>query len=200
MSIGKRIRNIRKRKGISQTELGKIVGASKQTIYKYEMGEVKSIPYKKIIAIANALNVTPGTLMGWEDEQPTGIPILGSVPAGVPIEAVQDIIGYEELSPKYKNNDNYFALQIKGDSMFPYIYDKDVVIVHKTAEVNNGDIVIAMVNGYEATCKKLKKMDSGLMLLPNNQDYEPMFYNIDDIKNLPVNILGKVIEIRRKVK
>lgn len=200
MVLSERIKKRRKELGLSQGELAQLLGyKSRSSINKIEKG-INDISQSQIKRFANALNTTPAFLMGWEDNANTGIPILGSVPAGIPIEAVQDIIGYEELSPKYKNNDNYFALQIKGDSMFPYIYDKDVVIVHKTAEVNSGDIVIAMVNGYEATCKKLKKMDSGLMLLPNNQDYEPMFYNVDDIKNLPVNILGKVIEIRRKVK
>ena len=69
MSIGKRIKEYRLKKGLTQTELGDMVGASKQTIYKYETEKINSSPYKTIVAIANALNVTPGFLMGWEEEK-----------------------------------------------------------------------------------------------------------------------------------
>ena len=200
MTTGERINKRRKKMEMTLEELSKYVGVSRQTLSRYENGII-GIPAGNIELIAKALNTTPAYLMGWEDPSPSQtvkIPVLGSVPAGTPVEAVQDIISYEEIPEKWQRNGEYFALKISGSSMFPAICDGDIAIVKKTDEVKNGDTVIAMVNGYEATCKRYKKMGDSMMLLPNNQDYDPMFYSKQDIKNLPVKILGKVVELRRK--
>ena len=92
----------------------------------------------------------------------------------------------------------YIALKIKGDSMEPKISDGDVVIVRLQPDFNNGDIVIVLVNGDEATCKKIKKTPEGVMLISTNPAYEPMFYSKKQVGELPVRVLGKVVELRAK--
>ena len=126
------------------------------------------------------------------------IPVLGNVAAGVPIEAIEDVIDYEEISEELAHTGDFFALKIKGDSMEPRICNGDVVIVRKQNYAESGDLVIVLVNGDSATCKKLAKFPSGIRLIPFNQTYEPMFYSNEEIENKPVRIIGKVVENRQK--
>ncbi len=126
------------------------------------------------------------------------IPVLGNVAAGIPIEAIEDVIDYEEISEELAHTGDFFALKIKGDSMEPRICNGDVVIVRKQNYAESGDLVIVLVNGDSATCKKLAKFPSGIRLIPFNQTYEPMFYSNEEIENKPVRIIGRVVENRQK--
>ena len=126
------------------------------------------------------------------------IPVLGRVAAGVPISMVEDIVDYEEINDKIASLGEIFALRIQGDSMEPRMLNGDVVIVHQQPDAESGDIVIASVNGDDATCKRLRKYRDGIELVPINPAYSPMYFSNDDIENLPVKILGKVIELRGK--
>jgi repressor LexA len=127
------------------------------------------------------------------------IPVLGQVVAGVPIEAVEEILDWEEIDAKTAGQGEHFALRIKGDSMEPALMAGDVVIVRRQPTAENGDIVVALVNGDEATVKRIKSRAEGLMLIPNNPAYEPMFYTNDEIESLPLLILGVAIEVRRSL-
>ena len=133
-----------------------------------------------------------------QDLSAVKIPVLGTVAAGLPIDAIENIIDYEEISPQMANTGEYFCLQVKGQSMEPKFSEGDVVVVRKQPDIESGDIAIVIVNGNEATIKKIKKRPDGIMLVPLNSAYDVMFYNNDDITNLPVNILGKVVELRAK--
>lgn len=126
------------------------------------------------------------------------IPVYGSVAAGIPLEAIQDIEDYEEITEDMARSGKYAALKIKGNSMLPRFTPGDVVIVRLQDDVDNGDIAIVLVNGDEATCKKIKKTPEGVMLISTNPDYEPMFYSNQEIADLPVRIWGKVVELRAK--
>lgn len=126
------------------------------------------------------------------------INVLGRVAAGIPIEAVEDIIDTEEISQEMAANGTYFGLQIKGNSMEPRMCEGDVVIVRQQEDAESGDIVIAMVNGDDATCKRLRKYRDGIELISNNPVYPPMFYSNEDIISKPVKIIGKVVELRGK--
>lgn len=126
------------------------------------------------------------------------IPILGKVQAGVPVSAITDIVGYEEITPQMAATGKYFALQIKGDSMYPELKNGDIVIVREQQDCDSGDIAIVLVNGDEATCKQIKKTQEGLMLIGFNLSvYQPHFYSNKEIEDLPVCVIGKVIESRR---
>lgn len=126
------------------------------------------------------------------------IPVLGYVRAGMPMEAVEEIIDYEEISEEMARQGEYFGLQIKGDSMEPRIKEGDVVIVRKQSDVISGDIAVVMVNGEDATVKKIVKHENGISLLPFNQAYAPLFYTQDEAVSLPVEIIGRVVELRGK--
>lgn len=126
------------------------------------------------------------------------IPVLGTVPAGIPISAVEDILDYEEIPQSWANQGKFFALKIKGDSMEPRMISGDVAIVKQQSDADSGDVVIALVNGNEATCKKLEKTNNGIMLISTNTKYAPMFFSNEQINELPVVILGKVVELRQK--
>lgn len=126
------------------------------------------------------------------------INVLGRVAAGIPIEAVEDIIDTEEISQEMAATGEFFGLQIHGDSMEPRMCEGDVVIVRKQDDAESGDIVIAMVNGDDATCKRLRKYRDGIELISNNPSYEPMFFSNEEIASKPVKIIGKVVELRGK--
>ena len=126
------------------------------------------------------------------------IPVLGDVAAGIPIEAITDIVDYEELPISMASTGEYFGLRIKGASMEPRMREGDVVIVRKQDDVESGDVAVVMVNGDSATVKKIKKGPSGITLIPNNPVFDTMFYTNDEIQSLPVRILGKVVELRAK--
>lgn len=200
------IRREREKAGISQTDFAKMIKVTKQTLYKYEQGIITNIPSDKIEEIANALGVSPSYIMGWEatTEEPApkrkgvAIPVLGHVAAGIPIEMIEDIIDTEEIPEDMAKHGEFFALKIKGDSMTPSINNSDVVIVRQQEDAENGDIVIATVNGNDAVCKRLKKYSDGLSLISLNPAYEPLYFNTSEIQGTPVKIIGKVVELRRK--
>lgn len=127
------------------------------------------------------------------------INVLGRVAAGLPIEAIENIIDTEEISEEMARTGEYFGLQIHGDSMEPRMYEGDIVIVRKQNDAESGDIVIAMVNGNDAVCKRLQKYAGYISLISlNSAKYEPMIYSSEDIEKKPVKIIGKVVELRSK--
>ena len=135
------------------------------------------------------------------DSKPKGmrIPVLGSIPAGIPMEMIEDIVDWEDISEEMlKGGKQYFALKIKGDSMFPEYLNGDVIIVLKQDDCESGQDCVVAVNGDDATFKRVFKADNGITLQPLNNSYMPMFYSNDDVLNKPVKILGVVKEIRRK--
>ena len=203
MNLYEKIKMLRKQKKISQEKLAILTGYSdRSSITKIEQGKV-NISETKITLFANALGTTPAYLLGWEDENVENtsalkIPVLGNVAAGIPISAVEDILDYEEVPISWQSQGEFFALRIKGDSMQPRMESGDVVIVKQQSDANSGDTVIALVNGDDATCKRLEKTDNGIMLVSTNPKYPPMFFSKEDIVNKPVVILGKVVEFRGK--
>jgi len=126
------------------------------------------------------------------------IPVLGSIPAGIPMEMIEDIVDWEDISDEMlKGGKQYFALKIKGDSMFPEYLNGDVIIVLKQNDCESGQDCVVAVNGDDATFKRVFKTDKGITLQPLNNSYMPMFYSNDDVLNKPVKILGVVKQIRR---
>ena len=126
--------------------------------------------------------------------------MLGTIPAGIPLEAISDILDYEEIPTEWlQGNKEYFALKIKGDSMSPYYNTDDVVIFQKVNDCESGSHCAIMVNGNDVTFKKIIKNETGIILQPLNKNYDPIFYTNEQIKELPINIIGVAKEIRRKL-
>lgn len=202
--IGKRIKEKREQQGITQKELASKLGyKNKSTIAKIEAG-ANDIVQSKVVEFAKALNTSVAFLMGWSDEQISSgkgikINVLGRVVADIPIEAIEDVIDTEEITAEMAKTGEFFGLQIHGDSMEPRIYENDVVIVRKQEDAENGDIVIAMINENDATCKRLIKYAGGISLVSLNAKYAPMTFSNKEILEKPVRILGKVVELRGKL-
>ena len=201
-NVGQRIFKIRKKKKITRKQIADFLDVHETTIKRYEDGTTKKIPTEVVEKIAKFLNVSIDYLTGWEYEpqssQGLKIPVLGTVAAGIPISAVEDILDYEEVPQSWENQGEFFGLRIKGDSMKPDINDGDTVIIRQQSIANNGDVVIALVNGDDATCKKFEKLDNGIMLISNNSKYSPMYFSNEEVVTKPVVIIGKVVELRRK--
>ena len=125
--------------------------------------------------------------------------VYGTIPAGIPMECIEDIIDTEEISADMlKGGKQYFGLKIKGNSMYPDYLNGDTIILEKTDDCESGDECCVMVNGSDGTFKKVIKNENGIILQPLNSEYQPMFYTNEQIKSLPVRIIGKVVELRRK--
>ena len=200
--FNERLKTLRIQRKMTQSELAKKIYISQPAYSKYEVGTASPNP-ETLSKIADALDVSVDYLLG-SDSQPARpgyirIPVLGRVAAGIPIDAIEEIIDWEDISADTAGGGEYFGLQIKGHSMEPKISDGDVVIVRRQPDVDSGDIAVVLVNGDDATVKKVKKSPQGVTLIPSNPAYEPMYYSNKEIESLPVQILGRVVELRAKL-
>ncbi len=128
----------------------------------------------------------------------TRIPVLGYVKGGNPSTAYEEVIGYEEITEEMMHSGDYFGLIVKGDSMEPRFTEGDTVIVRKQSCADNGNIIVAMIGENDATIKKLILDGKGMILQPLNPAYKPKFFSKEDVRSLPVTVIGKVVELRAK--
>lgn len=193
------LKYFRERKGMTQSELARAIGVSQGAIGMYETGK-REPDFETEEAIADFFNVSLSVLRGRSDEEPgqLRVPVLGRVAAGIPIEMVEDIVDWEELTTRIFAYGSYFGLRIQGDSMAPRILDGDTVIVRQQNDADSGDIVIVTVNGDEATCKRLRKYRDGIELIPINPAYPSRFFTAEEVEAKPIRIIGKVVELRAK--
>lgn len=200
-TMSKNLKKYLKLYNVSRMQLSESLGISYSTVSDWINGNAYP-RIDKIEMMANYFGINKSDLVEENYNNETSalkIPVLGNVAAGIPISAVEDILDYEEVPISWQSQGDFFALRIKGDSMQPKIDDDDVVIVRQQSDANNGDTVIALVNGDDATCKQLQKTDNGIMLVSTNPKYPPMFFTEEDIVTKPVVVLGKVVELRSKL-
>lgn len=207
MDIGEKIKIARITRGLTQEELGNMIGVQKSAIAKYESGRVVNIKRTTLQKIADVLDMNPSDLIF--DDYTTSIsdsgtatvkriPVLGRVVAGIPIDAIEEVLDWEEIPESLARTGEFFALQVKGDSMSPRIQEGDVLIVRQQNDADEGDIVIAQINGDTACVKRLLKQEDGIVLQSFNPAYSPMFFSKKAVNEKPVHIIGKVIENRQK--
>lgn len=204
---GKRLKMLREEKGLTQKDLAEKLSLTPKAISFYELGS-REPSGDALIHMAHILGTTTDYLLGnsttKEADQKVGrgvrLPVLGRVVAGIPIEAVEEILDYEEITPELAATGEFFALKIRGHSMEPRMMEGDVVIVRRQDDVDSGDVAIVLVNGDETTVKRVKKQPEGITLIATNTSvYEPHFYSNKEIADLPVRILGRVVELRGKM-
>lgn len=208
--FGLRLRELRLINGFSQAALAKKIGVSKSSVNMYERNE-REPGFETLEAIADTFNVDLDYLLGKSDVKnrypitdfinslsPVQLPVFGSVPAGIPIEAIQDILDYEEISGELARTGEFLALRIKGESMEPRIREGDVVIIRRQEQVENGEVALIMVNGNDATVKKFYKTDAGVTLIGTNPTFTPLTFTPEQVEQLPVRVIGKVVELRAK--
>lgn len=197
------IRELRNKRELTQREFAKLINLAPSTIAMYETGKRKP-DSDTLQVIADFFGVTTDYLLGREStskKKGVKIPVLGTISAGIPIEAIEDIDSeeWEEIDEEMAATGEFYALTIQGDSMEPRFTEGDVVIVRKQEDIESGEIGVVIVNGSDATVKKVMKEDNGIMLVAtNNNVYTPRFYNEEQIRALPVRIIGKVVELRAK--
>lgn len=197
------LKELRKRRNLTQAEVAQYINLTPQAYANYERGDRTPdiLTCKRLAAI---FGVSIEVLLGdkpIETSKAVKIPVLGVIPAGTPIEAIEDILDYEDISEDMARNGSYFALKVRGDSMTPTIKDGDIVIVRQQETAENGQICVVMINGYDATLKEIKKDPNGLWVIPHNpnSDFKPSFFTKNEVINKPVRIIGVAVEIRRSL-
>lgn len=221
MTLGKNIRYLRKKNGWSQDYLAELLGYKNYTsIQKWESG-VAEPRFATVQSLADIFHVDIDALtnrdleygeilsathkmmkerLSDKDIFSVRIPVFSYVSAGTGTYADEsNIEGYVDISQDLAKNGDFFGVRVKGDSMMPDIKDKDIVIVKCQSTANDGDTVVAVVNGDEGFCKKFVLYDNSIGLVSNNPSYKPMIFTKEDVENIPVRIMGVVVELRRSI-
>ena len=219
-----RLKELRNKAGLKQSELGEKVGVSASTIGMYEQGR-RSPDREMLIKLSNVFNVTLDYLVDnnniktddtdlfnlkgdvrflkkVKDNEMVKIPVLGAIRAGLPLYADENIIDYEYVhQEELVMGEETFFLEVKGDSMInARIYDGDRVRIRKQNHLdNNGDIMAVRVNGDEATLKRVYLQENGIALISENPKYAPMFYPASEIESGYVEIIGRAMEVKIKL-
>ncbi|MEJ7167416.1 XRE family transcriptional regulator [Staphylococcus capitis] len=197
------IKSRRKELNLTLEQVGDLVGVGKSTVRKWETGDIENMKRDKIVKLAKALRVSPSYIMGIEEEQPQietlpvkKIPVVSKISAGLPIYSEENLIDYIYFATnKLNSGKEEFGLKVSGDSMDKEFRDGDVVIVEKDAVVENGQIAVVQVNGYNATVKRVRYEKDRIILIPesNNPAHYPQVYSQDD----EVKIIGKVVSSQK---
>lgn len=193
-----RLKLLRENRGLLQSDIAKIINVSTSAYGFYETGK-RDIPTNTLVLLADYFGVSSDYILG-NDKSNLLINVYSSVHAGILSEMIENIVDTEEISEKMAHSDKtYFGIKVKGDSMNPNYQEGDTLIVEKTSTCNNGDDCIVAINGNEAFLKRVYINSNGITLQALNPKYEPLYYTNDDIKNIPVTIIGIVRELRRKI-
>lgn len=204
-TLGERIKSARINRGMTQEELGKLVGVQRAAINKYETGVVVNLKRSMIANLAQALDVDPTWLLGMTeagDPVPANlfvpkfdtVPVIGTIACGTPILAEQNIEGRVTKSDHIPAD---FALWCKGDSMAPRFMDGDLVLIRQQADVDNGQIAAVLIEN-EATLKHVYKQPDRLTLIAENPSFPPLVYT-DPVELQQIRILGLVTGYQRAV-
>ena len=199
-----RLKELRTHSNLSQQKMADVLGISRSAVAMWETGG--SEPDNKTLEkIADYFNVSIDYLLGRDDtprprteKKGVKIPVLGRVAAGIPITAIEEVLDYEEIEESLAKTGDFYGLQIRGTSMEPKFSEGDVVIVRQQNDVESGEIAIVLVNGDDATCKRVVKHENGLSLISLNPSFPPKFFTDQEVEQLPVRIIGRVMDLRAK--
>lgn len=201
-----RLRELRTQHGLTLDDLSEKLHVNKSTLSRIENGQRE--PKQALIKdCAELFNVSTDFLLGNSPDsrqevhdygRGVRVPVLGSVAAGIPLEAIEDVQDWEEIPASMAARGEYIALTIHGSSMEPRMREGDVVIVRLQDDVESGDIALVYINGNDATCKKVVKAERGIWLKGLNDTFEPLWFSWEDVQSVPVKIAGKVVELRAK--
>lgn len=218
-TFSNRLNTAMKIRNIKPIELSEKTGIDKSKISSYMSGRYKA-KQDGVYLLAQALSVNEAWLMGVDvpmertpdyllkkigaiplsEIDTVKIPVLGTVKAGYDYLAEENIIDYIPFKVNGKDTENYYALNVVGDSMEPLFDEGDTVIIHKQDDFNNGENCVVLINGNEATVKKVYKGTTGIKLEAVNPYYPPRLFSEEEIKSLPVKIIGVVEKSIRNFK
>lgn len=196
-----RIKLLRLNHNMTQEELCKVINISQASLSGYENGKYEP-DNKTLIQLAAYFNVSIDYLLGYDtmhvSSSTKSIPVFRFVTSQEFDENADEILKYEEISKSMADKGDYIGLQMLGDSMEPRIQDGDTIIVRRQSQFENGDIAALLIGNEKATIKKLYRHENGIILIPLNPKYNPAEYTNEEMKNLPVTVIGKAIELRGK--
>ena len=188
-----RLKELREKKELFQSDVAKFLGISTPA-YSYYENSKRNMPAETAIKLSKFFNVSVDYLLGIETANKSLLPVLGTVKAGYNYLAQENIIDYIDPSINITDPENYFGLIVKGDSMSPLFDEGDYLIVHKLdGEFNTNDICIVLINGDEATVKKVVKTDTGIELHAFNPYYPAKKFTYEEMDKLPVKVIGVVV-------
>lgn len=214
--LSSNLKHLRLLNGKTQEEVGEICNKTNTAVSNWEKG-IREPDALDLSALSSYFNISIDDLMLKDLRFDNGkiieissdtiqIPVLGTIKAGLAIEAQEDILEYIDIPKDWiKGGKNYYALKISGDSMYPKYQEKDIVIFEQTNDytIANKKDVAVMVNGFDATFKNITIAESGITLVPlnlnNSDNYQPTFYSNEQIENLPVKIIGIAREKRTRI-
>lgn len=215
-NFSKNLKIIRGAKKVSQQDLADKIGIDRSAISYWESNKADPT-MGNVVKVAEALDVDIITLIGGDinfdnaipidiDSDCIQIPVLGTIKAGLAIEAQQNILEYVDIPKEWlKGGKKFYGLKISGDSMYPKYNENDIVIFEQTEDytiANKKDCAV-MINGFDATFKNVTISDTGITLVPfnlNNSDgYQPTFYTSEQVQSLPVKIVGIAREKRTRL-
>lgn len=212
MKISDKLAALRNEKKMTQQQIAKIAGVSDKTVSSWENGS-RSPKLGSINKICQYFGIDLNTFIDESSDEYNPVqklpkeaipyapshkaPIVGSIPAGYPVLAFEDIEGYADIP--YSDEENYFFLRVSGDSMEPKISTGDLVLIRRQNVADNGQIVAARVNGDEATLKRYKRQGDTVLLLPENPKYNPYVISAKDFESGYAQIIGVAIELRRNI-
>ena len=204
--LGNKLKELRKRKGLTLEEVADALGTSKQTIHRYENGVIANVPHEKIEKLASLFGISPSELMGWGTNLPAydnimnierkRLPMLGTIACGEPIYAEEE---HESYVAADSSLDADFCLRAQGDSMTgARIYDGDIVFIRSQDAVDNGEIAAVIIND-EATLKRVYYYpeEEKLILSPENPRYAPLVYIKDELNS--IKIIGKAVAFQSHI-
>jgi repressor LexA len=164
-----------------------------------ERGYLERLPHRaralEVKRLPEGYSETPSNIQSasFASSAMESIPLYGRIAAGSPIDAIRDENGSVEIPPMMIGNGDHYALEVDGDSMIKAgINDGDTVIIKKADHANDGDIVVALVDGEEVTLKRLKRQGGKVILIPENDDYKEQVYNPEQVQ-----IQGKLTSLMR---
>jgi repressor LexA len=203
-----RLKEVRESSGMNQKDFADFFEVNATTYNRYESGDIGKMPISLIEEISAKFSINPAWLSGFKDAEKYVLPdkayrktkrlsVLGSIAAGIPILAQEDLIDYEYVPEDFNAT---FCLVVKGDSMInARIYDGDLVYIREQPDVENGEVAAVIIDGEEATLKRVYKANGTIILRSENPDpkYKDMVFTGKDKQ---IKIIGKAVYFRSEVR
>lgn len=194
------IKEFRKKAGLSQFELAELCGVHQTAVSQWEQGRTNP-DTDTLVALSHIFHTSLGSILGLDSpDDPVMISVKGLVYNGeITFIEDEDVCEFVALSPEFAHGDEFFALRVEGNTMYPSFREDDIIIIHQQTHVDDNEMVVAVESRKKAFLKRIRVQDNGIMLLAENPDYESSFYTNEQMARLPITFLGKAVEMRREI-
>lgn len=200
MTVGEKIKQLRKEKGMSADRLAELIGKDRATVYRYESSDIEKLPTNVLEPLAKALGTTPAALMGWESSAPQQgniymLPLFASTAAGFGLTAEAPIEHIPAYLDTPSERERYIWVKAQGDSMSPLIDDGSELLIKKQDSIESGQIGAAMIDGTQAVIRRICFDGDRIELQSVNPYYPPLRFEARERDR--VRVLGIVKKISK---